>query len=166
LRTRHRDDDVYVYPTIASAEQSRELFVSVMERVNKLHADPEFYHSISNNCTSNLVDHINGLKPNRVGFSWRALLPGFSAEYAYDLGLLDNRVPFEDLHTIAYINDLAERYHDSVDFSQRIRSRHSNIDRLAQGQLQRNASLNASGQRFLEERFSNERFATNPRIFQ
>lgn len=158
LRTRHRDDDVYVYPTIASAEQSRELFVSVMERANKLYDDPEFYHSIVNNCTSNLVDHINDLKPNRVGFSWRALLPGFSAEYAYDLGLLDKRVPFEDLHTIAYINDLAETYHDSADFSQRIRSRRSSIDRLAQGQLERNAGLNAAGQQFLDERIATDPF--------
>ena len=158
LRTRHRDDDVYVYPTIASAEQSRELFVSVMERANKLYSDPEFYHSISNNCTSNLVDHINDLKPNRVGFSWRALLPGFSAEYAYDLGLLDNRVPFQDLKTIAYVNDLAETYHDAADFSQRIRSRRSNINRLAQGQLERNAGLNAAGQQFLDERIATDPF--------
>lgn len=152
LRTRHRDDDVYVFPTVANAEQSQQLFANVMDRANKLHQDPEFYHSITNNCTTNLVDHVNNLKPNRVAFGWRVLLPGFSAKYAYDLGLLDNRVPFEDLQTVAYVNDLAERYHDSPQFSQLIRSRRSNIARLAQRQREREPSLNAAGQQFLDER--------------
>ena len=93
LRTRHLDADVYVYPTVATPAQAQDLFVDVMQRVNKLYVDPEFYNSVRNNCTTNLVDHVNNLRPNRVAFGWRVLLPGFSAEYAYDIGLLDQKRP-------------------------------------------------------------------------
>ena len=156
LRTRHLDADVYVFPTVATPEQAQELFASVMHRVNKLYSEPEFYNSVRNNCTTNLVDHVNNLRANRVAFGWRILLPGFSAEYAYDLGLLDNSIPFEDLQTIAYVSDLAERYHDSPDFSQQIRSRRRNIARIAAGQRARFQTLNSSGQEFLDQRVADQ----------
>ena len=114
------------------------------------------YNSVRNNCTTNLVDHVNNLRANRVAFGWRILLPGFSAEYAYDLGLLDNSIPFEDLQTIAYVSDLAERYHDSPDFSQQIRSRRRNIARIAAGQRARFQTLNSSGQEFLDQRVADQ----------
>jgi hypothetical protein len=131
VRTRHREADVYVYPSVATPEQAQRLFVDVLERVNKLSVEPEFYNTIANNCTTNLIEHVNNLNPDRIRYGWRVLLPGFSARYAYDLGLLDNRIPFEDLKLIAHINDLAETYYDAPDFSQRIRSRQNYIPRLA-----------------------------------
>lgn len=122
LRTRYRDAEVYVYPTVATPEASQELFLDVMRRANQLALRPEFYHTFTNNCTTNIVSHVNELKPNRVPFAWQVLLPGYSARYAYDLGLLDNRLPFSELSRLARVNDLAEEYYDAPDFSQRIRS--------------------------------------------
>lgn len=132
VRTEHRDAEVYVYPSIASPLQAQALFVDMMERVNKLAVEPEFYHSIANNCTTNLAGHVNEVSPKKIKYGWRVLLPGFSAKYAYDLGLLDNRVPFEELQEIALVNDLALKYRDAPDFSQRIRSRHKKIERYAE----------------------------------
>ena len=96
VRTSQRDSDVYIYPTIATPQQSQALFQSVVTRMNKLAANPEFYHTITNNCTTNLRSHVNALSPNRIPYGWKVLLPGLSAEYAYELGLLDRRIPFED----------------------------------------------------------------------
>lgn len=132
VRTEHRNADVYVYPSVASPEQAQALFVDMMGRVNKLAVEPEFYHSISNNCTTNLAGHVNEVSPKKINYGWRVLLPGFSAEYAYDLGLLDNRIPFKELKEIALVNDLALKHRDAADFSQRIRSRHKKIDRYAE----------------------------------
>ena len=129
LRTEHREDSVYVFPTVANAKQSQDLFVDVMHRVNQLAANPEFYHSIGNNCTTNLVEHVNNLKEDKVPFSWKVLLPGFSAKYAYDHGLLDNRLPFEELELLCKINDLAAEHSDSDDFSRLIRSKRHLINR-------------------------------------
>lgn len=131
VRTRHRDAEVYVYPSVASPEQSQALFVDVIERMNKLAVEPEFYHSIKNNCTTNLAGHVNEVSPKKIKYGWRVLLPGFSAKYAYDLGLLDNDIPFEELTKIALVNELADRHYDDVRFSQLIRQRHDRIDRFA-----------------------------------
>lgn len=150
LRTRHRDDEVYVYPTVASAEQAQSLFSNVMQRVNKLAGEPEFYHSLGNNCTTNLVGHVNQLQDKKVPFNWKVLLPGFSAEYAYELGLLDNRVPFADLEMIAHVNELAEKYFDSDDFSRRIRSQRNRIDRVIALESRREKSRVTAGLQALE----------------
>ncbi|MEM9943955.1 MAG: DUF4105 domain-containing protein [Planctomycetota bacterium] len=149
LRTRHRDADVYVYPTIANPIQAQELFLNIAERVNKLAVDPEFYNTITNNCTTNLAGHVNEVSPNKIKYGWKVLLPGLSAKYAYDLGLLDTRIPFEDLKTLSHVNDLAEEHFDDPQFSQLIRSNHSRLERYLARQALREPTLNARGQLFL-----------------
>ena len=134
VRTSHRDSDVYIYPTVATPKQAQALFQSVVTRMNKLAADPEFYHTITNNCTTNLKLHINELSPNRVPYDWKILLPGHSAEYAYELGLLDRRIPFEDLQALALVQEEANESLDSPRFSQLIRTRRDALERLVQRQ--------------------------------
>ncbi len=121
LRTEHRKVDVFVYPTKATPEQARALFVSMIERANKLRQQPEFYDTIANNCTTNIVQHINQLRPGRVPFDVRVLLPGRSDQLAYELGLLDNNISLEETRRRAKVNDLARRHKDSSDFSADIR---------------------------------------------
>jgi hypothetical protein len=121
LRTNYRKADVYLYRGRATREQVRDLFVDVMKRTNKLAVEPEFYNTFTNNCTTNIVRHINRLAPNRVPYSIHVLLPGLSDRLAYDLGLIDTSVPFEEAKRQAKINYLAEVYRDDPDFSQRIR---------------------------------------------
>jgi hypothetical protein len=123
LRTRHRDVDVYLYRTRATPEQARTLLLDTMARVNKLAVEPEFYDTFSNNCTSNIVHHVNRLKPGRVPLDIGVLLPGYSDRLAYNLGLLDTNQPFEQARKRAHINRLANRYADDEDFSQKIRRR-------------------------------------------
>ena len=123
LRTRHRDADVYVYPTVAKGETAKKLFVEVMDRVNKLRKEPEFYNTLTNNCTTNILHHVNHVRPNRVPYTLAVLFPGLSARYAYELGLLEKEIPFAELKRRARINHLAELHYDSPDFSKKIRSR-------------------------------------------
>jgi hypothetical protein len=123
LRTRHRKAEVYIYRTVATPQQSQALFIDMMERANQLAERPEFYHTIANNCTTNIMDHVNRLKPGRLFYNWRVFLPGYSAQYAWNEGLLDQSVPFEELRERGRVNDLAERYYDDPDFSIRIRER-------------------------------------------
>jgi len=131
-RTKHRDTDVYVYPTVATPIQAQALFLDVMERVNQLALKPEFYNTLTNNCTTNIKQHVNRLAGNRIKYDWRVLLPSYSAKYAYDLGLLDNSVPFEDLQSLALVNDLSNKHLETADYSTRIRGRRPLISRLAE----------------------------------
>jgi len=120
-RTKHRGAEVYVYRTIATPEQSRDLFVDMMRRVNQLAEVPEFYDTLTNNCTTNIVRHLNRLRPGRVPYDLRVLLPGFSDGLAYELGLIDTSLPFEEARRRARVTDVANRSADSPNFSSRIR---------------------------------------------
>lgn len=120
-RTKHRDADVFIYRTIATPEQSRELFMDVMRRVNELAEVPEFYDTLSNNCTTNIVRHLNRLRPGRIPYDIRVLLPGYSDVLAYEVGLLDTSLPFDETRRRARVTDIANQSADSPNFSTRIR---------------------------------------------
>jgi len=122
-RTEHRNCDVYLYRTTASPEMARKLFTDMLKRANQLQDNPEFYDTLSNNCTTNIVEHINKLVPGRVPYDLRVILPGYADELGYELGLLDNSVPFAELKKRSRINEVAHRFKDEKGpvFSAKIR---------------------------------------------
>ena len=121
LRTLVRDVEVYLYPGRAQPQQIQDLLVDMLARVNQLHRQPEYYDSLTNNCTTNLVDHVNKLRPGRIPRDWRVLLPGHSDRLAYELGLLEIQGPFEYARSNYQVNQLAGLYADDPEFSKRIR---------------------------------------------
>jgi hypothetical protein len=121
LRTEARRVNVHLYRGKASPDQARRLFVDVLERANKLSREPEFYDILKNNCTTNLVDHINKIRPGAIPFDWRVILPGHSDSLAYELGMLDTNLPFAEAQKHALINGLAHLHRNDPDFSRRIR---------------------------------------------
>jgi hypothetical protein len=123
LSSNYYESQVYLYRTVATPQQSQMLLKDVLDRANKLAHKPEFYNTLTNNCTTNIVRHANKLAPKKIPFDMRVVLPGNSDHYAYELGLLDTSIPFEDLKRRALINDLAARYNNSHDFSREIRRR-------------------------------------------
>ncbi len=90
---------------------------------NDLAARPEFYDTLTNNCTSNIVRHVNRIKPNRIVADYRSLLPGLSDQLAYDEGLIERHGTFAETRELAYVNPLAQRYAGREDFSELIRQR-------------------------------------------
>ena len=121
LRTNHRESDVYLYRTRATPAQARVLLLDVLARVNKLAVEPEFYDTFTNNCTTNIVQHINRVYPSRIPMRIGVLLPGYADRLAYDLGLLDSEEPFERVRQRALVNVAANRYANSPEFSRKIR---------------------------------------------
>lgn len=121
LRAVHRPDQVYVYPARVTREGARLLFLEMAASANRLRDSPEFYHSISNNCTTRIVRHINGVAPERIPASWKILLPGYSDALAHDLELLDTELTLEDARARWLVNDRARRAFGDPDFSLRIR---------------------------------------------
>ena len=78
LRTEIRRADVYLYRTTAQPEQVRRVFLAAVARVNEIARQPEFYDTLRNNCTTNIVDLINGLRPGTIPEDIQVLLPGHS----------------------------------------------------------------------------------------
>jgi len=122
-RTVYNGEQVYLYRTTASPEAAQALFADVMNRVNLLAQRPEFYDTLTNNCTSNIVRHVNRIRPNRIVGDYRALLPGLSDKLAYDEGLIERHGTFEQTKALAYVNPRAQRYAGREDFSELIRQR-------------------------------------------
>ncbi len=121
LRSNYRKDEVFLYPVTASKENMQKLFVSMIGQANKLAVDPEFYNALTNTCTTNIVSHVNEIVPDRIPFSFKVLMPAYSDELAYKIGLIDNTIPFETLREKYHINSRALKYADSPDFSEKIR---------------------------------------------
>lgn len=121
LRTNHRGEDVYRYRTTATPEQARLLLVDVLARTNELASRPEFYDTFRNNCTTNLVRHVNRIQPSRLPYDYRVLLPGYSDQLAFDEGLIEPHGTFEETKLQAYLNVRAVAAANRDDFSQAIR---------------------------------------------
>ena len=121
LRSNYRHDDVYVYPVRAERAKVRRMFVEMLGRANELRERPEFYNTLTNTCTTNIVRHVNTIAPRRVPLSYKVLLPAYADRLAYDIGLLDTTLPFEEARRRFKVNDRALRYADSPDFSRLIR---------------------------------------------
>ncbi|MGH7674742.1 MAG: DUF4105 domain-containing protein [Gemmatimonadales bacterium] len=121
LRSNYRRDEVFLYPIRASPERVRALFAEMLERADALRRAPEFYNTLTSNCTSNIVRHVNRLVPGRVPFSVRWMFPGYADRLAYDLGLIDTALPFDSIRARFRIDERALRYGDREDFSVRIR---------------------------------------------
>lgn len=123
LRANHRRDQVFLYPVRTTPAKMRALFVSMLERANALAAAPEFYNTLSNTCTSNIVDHIDLIAPGRLPFSFKTLLPAYSDDLAYDLGLIATDLPRDRYRAAHRINDLALRHASDPAFAAAIRTR-------------------------------------------
>jgi hypothetical protein len=121
LRTNHRRDRVYLYPVRAPRERLEQMLVGMLRRANHLAGEPEFYNTLTNTCTTNIVRHVNELVPGRVPWSYKVLLPGYSDELAYDLGLIDTDLPFEEAQRRFRIDQKAQRLGIREDFSAAIR---------------------------------------------
>lgn len=123
VRAIHRNDppeDVYLYRVQGPPEAGRRLFLEYLRKINSLRERPEFYNSLTTNCTSVvwMNAHVN---PRRVPFSWKIVLSGHVPEYLYEKGRLDTSLPFEELRERGHVNARARAAGTAPDFSQRIR---------------------------------------------
>ena len=116
-----RGDDVYLYPIKAAPEKVRALFLRMLERANALHAQPQFYNTLTNNCTTNILEHVNSIADRKIPYGKEVLLPGYADELAARLGLLDTDLPVEDARRRFHINERAVRAFNDSMFSLRIR---------------------------------------------
>ncbi len=121
LRSNYRKDQVYLYPIRTDKAKIQSLFLSMLERAQKLQREPEYYNTLTSTCTTNIVSHINELVPGRIPLDLRVLFPAHSDTLAYELGLIDTDLSFEDARAHFNINARAEKYADSPEFSKMIR---------------------------------------------
>jgi len=121
VRTDIRRERVHLFRADLMPATAGALLVEYLNRIKKLDGQPEFYNTLFNNCTTNILRHIKAIAPN-IRYSWKVLLSGYADRYGYELGLLDRSLPFEALKGKCLIERAADATIES-DFSKDIRKR-------------------------------------------
>ena len=116
-----RGDDVYLYPIRTTPARARALFVRMLEQANALRAEPQFYNTLTNNCTTNILEHANSIAAVKIPYGREVLLPGYADELASELGLLDTNLPIAEARRRFHINGRALRAFSDPAFSTLIR---------------------------------------------
>jgi len=122
LRTSFRNpqEDVYLYRVSVTSERAKQFFLEYVKKINELRENPEFYNTLTTNCTTSIITLIRAFG-GEIRYSWKILLSGYTAEYAYELGRLDNSMPFADLRKRSHVNQRAHEAGDDQNFSLKIR---------------------------------------------
>jgi Domain of unknown function (DUF4105) len=123
LRTNYRKnppEDVYVYRAHGPIENGRRLFLEYMQRINQMKEKPEFYNTLTDNCTTGIWMNTR-INPGHLPFSWKILASGYVPEYLYEVGRLAPGSPFDELQRLSHINPRAQAADRAADFSRRIR---------------------------------------------
>lgn len=115
------DVPVHLYPIRATPEQARAVFLRMMQRAEALEREPAFYHTLTDNCTTNILDAVNAVADPPIGYGWRILVPGYTDAVAHERGLLDTELPLSEARERFRVNDRARAAADAPDFSARIR---------------------------------------------
>jgi len=130
VRTNYRKDppeEIYLYRLRGRPENRRRIFLEYLRKINALRTEPEFYNTLTTNCTTVIWQH-SLVNPDHLPFSWKILASGYLPEYLYEQGALATALPFDELRRRSHINATAQAADGASDFSRRIRSGLPSID--------------------------------------
>lgn len=120
-RSNARGEQVYLYSLNLPPAQLRAVFLGYLQAAQALQDAPEFYNSLTSNCTTIVFELAKQIAPT-LRPDYRLLLSGHFAHYAYDQGALVPGYAFADLQALGHINARAQRSAAlGDDFSQAIR---------------------------------------------
>jgi hypothetical protein len=114
---------VYLYPIRATPEAIRTLFAGMLTRGNALREHPEYYNTLTNNCTSNLVHHVQPLVRQHIPSSFIAVMPGYADAVAKRLDLIADDGDIDVVRDRYRVDERGRAALDSADFSALIRKR-------------------------------------------
>jgi hypothetical protein len=122
VRTGVRGEDVYRYPIEASPEFLRRLLTAYVADCNDLARRPRFYHTLSTNCTTQIVRLVRAAG-QQLPFGWGMIASGHAPAYLHAKGILDRGRAFAQVRADAAISSRGKAAHDDAAYSARIRER-------------------------------------------
>lgn len=120
LRTTLRGEEVSLFPVALNVAQRRALFLSYVDFGNQLNAEPQFYNTVTANCSSTVWRLAKVIKDD-VPFDYRLMLSGRLPEMLDALGALPGDMPMADRRAAAAITARAQMLPQGADFSTYIR---------------------------------------------
>ena len=121
LRTNYRGERVFFYRLKTSRPVARALLEHYLDEANGLARAPAWYNAFSENCTTSIWHNVKAVSPGNR-FDWRLLANGYLDRLAYERGMIDTKVPFEELRERSEITARAKGCGPGDDFSRCIRA--------------------------------------------
>jgi hypothetical protein len=106
-RALFQNHPVHLFPMISDADAARAILISMLETANGLAEVPEFYHSVTNTCTSNVLVHATGLEKVPRRYDFRLVFPGYADSLAAETGLIEAPDGLAALRETTLINQRA-----------------------------------------------------------
>ncbi len=124
LRTNIRTnppEHVYMYQVKAKPEDEKKVFLNYIKKLNELKKTPEFYNTLTTNCTTSIWDN-SLIDYSDMSTNWKILASGYTANYLYEKNLLKTYgLSFKELQKKSYINPLVENKPLDASYSSKIR---------------------------------------------
>jgi hypothetical protein len=122
LRTHGRRNKDYMFRAVTLPGKDKELLFGMIEKLNDLAVNPEWYHSLLTTCNTSIVQIVNQVAPGRIPFLWRNFLPGYTPKAAFKLKLIEDWGGFEATLEKARIDERAQAWDGVEDYSAMLRS--------------------------------------------
>ena len=100
----------------------RRMLESYLRRSNKLSSEPEWYNTITNTCTTNIVGHVNEVYPGRVPRAISILMPGLSPKLLERANLIKMSGTLDETLAASVIDAKAKAWDGESDFGDAIRA--------------------------------------------
>ena len=123
VRTRCRNKSVtHLFEAVVLGPgNERKMLESYLKRTNKLYESPEWYNTLTNTCTTNIVNHVNEVYPGRVPKAISIFLPGLSPKLLYNNNLVKIDSTLENTLEKSIIDSKAKTWDGKSDFGNWIR---------------------------------------------
>jgi len=120
VRTHKRSEEVYFMPITASKKRYQKMFIDMIARANSLNRQPEFYNTLTANCTNSIMQETD-IPAWQYYLDPRIILSGFSDRVAYQYGMLNTNFSREKIREASRIR-IDGFSDDDLDFYSKIRS--------------------------------------------
>ena len=130
LRTNHRNDPTFLYPIKISNESLKKLFIGILEKVNKLNNEPEFYNTLTSTCTTELAVFVNENTQEKINkYHPQVLMPGYPDKLLFKKGLIKTNITdYNKLREKFEINTISKKYNNSPSYHLGIRGKLNKTD--------------------------------------
>lgn len=112
LRALVRGSALHLYPIKAEPEFLADLFRDLAMSANALHDEPKFYHTLRDNCTTTLVEHIDRHYQEKIGTRIETIFPAKAGALLYELGRMDTNLSYQQAYEASRIDHLIAKYRD------------------------------------------------------
>ena len=115
-----RGEDAHLFRLRASPKTARALLSEYLVEANALAARPEFYNTLTANCTTQIARLLHWVGV-RYRYDWRILANGYLPDYLYESGVLNQTVPLAELRRLGAMSGRGTTQLDSAEFSAALR---------------------------------------------